>query len=940
MMTGKLSLVFGILFICSLSQTFKAQAPTYPIILNEYNVSNTPPSGAPDEKGDLSDYVELYNNHTSAINLAGFYLSNDPNNLKKWQFPSDYPQLQVASYAIVWLSGKNTNDGINYHTNFNIEQCKKQWIILSNAAGVVYDKVEVLPTKAGHVRGRIDYDNIGAGAWNIFTTKSPGFANGAPAAIDYAPTPKIYLSTSTNFTSPVNSGEFDPSGANLAFIRLGNETYDTLTSCYDVFYTLNGDYPIPFYPGNTNGNYYRYTDSLTSVIPISQTSVIRAIAVPKPNSLLCPANTLPSFCETNTYFIDAEYNNFSKDFGVISVSIDRADTGWFNSNGTYAASVHVEYYDNKKQVSEGYAMITRPVNEEWRTAQKGFYITKDDRLGSGCNFEGNIFNVEGLGTTTRTLFPALHLKAGDYESHSIIAGSTGSATTMSYGTGVRDILVQSLAAKYDLHVSPLHIKPVIAFVNGKYYGVYDLREIYDGFYEEFYNGQLPSNVDLNFVHAGQEGRVSYWDGTSPSAGADFNAEVYNIVKTRPMTSPNDYNKVMTNLDKASFIDYMILNSYAMNSDFGAAGNLWSNNVTLAKGGDKSKGGSKWHFYLWNIPSAFNYTNVSLSGAPINNPNISPCFLYNTINTNFLYVPTPRAYNGMGNIMTKFMSALQGNAGFQLEYKNRYQDLLNGPLKCDVILKQLDYIYELYKTEMKYHEDPSSAPFPGKFNSTLDAWDTNMVRLKDIVDKRCYVVETTLNKKGCFGAAGPFNLSVDVRPEGSGMVKLNTTLLENYVWTGKYYQTNLGFKAIPTSTDYVFHHWEFSGPAPADGILSKDSVVVNFNTGGDVIAVFTDKRNGVNNSDDGANVPTGFTPNGDGYNDVFRALGSSEYVGEFQMTIWNRWGQEVFRSVDPKVGWDGKFNGQDAQTGVYAYIISYKNIYNENKLVKGNVTLTR
>lgn len=166
------------------------------------------------------------------------------------------------------------------------------------------------------------------------------------------------------------------------------------------------------------------------------------------------------------------------------------------------------------------------------------------------------------------------------------------------------------------------------------------------------------------------------------------------------------------------------------------------------------------------------------------------------------------------------------------------------------------------------------------------------------------------------------------------------MLDSYIWYGKYYQTNLSFKAIPTNTAYVFHHWEFSGPAPVDGILSKDSVIVNFNTGGNVVAVFTDKRNGINNSDEGANVPTGFTPNGDGYNDVFRPLGSSEYVSEFEMTIWNRWGQEVFRSTDPLMGWDGKFKSQDAQTGVYAYIINYKNIYNELKMVKGNVTLTR
>jgi gliding motility-associated-like protein len=934
MMTGKLSLVFGIFFIFNVTQTLKGQSPTYPIVFNEYCVSNTP-TGYTDEKGVLNDYVELFNNHTSAINLTSFYLSNDRNNLAKWKFPSNYPQLQVATYAIIWLSGKNTNVGGNVHTNFTMEQCKNQWLILSNGSGVVYDSVFIQSTKAGHVRGRVDYDNIGSGAWKIFTTKSPGFANGAPSASNYAPTPKIFLSGTTNYTGTVNTGSFLTDATKNAIIVLENQQYDTASSCYDIFYTLNGHYPVPFYNGSDvfDTYYFKYADSLTA-IPMQSTTIIRAIAVPKPNSTICPINTLPSFCETNTYFVDVEHNAFDTNFGVISLSLDRADTGWFNAQGTYAASVHVEYYDQKKQISEGYGMITRPIQEEWRTAQKGFYITKDDRLGSGCNFEGNIFNVEGLGTTTRTVFPALHLKGGDYESHSVISGSTGSASTESYGTGVRDVVMQSIAAKYNLNVSPLHIKPVIAFVNGKYWGVYDLREIYDRFYEEFYNGQAQTALDLNFVHTAQEGAVSYWDGPYPALGADFNAEVYNVVRTRPMTNGNDYNKVMANMDKASLIDYMILNSYGMNAD------LWGNNVALAKGGDKTKPGGKWHFYLWNMPSAFNYTNVTPTGNIIPSPSKSPCFLYNTVNSTFLYTPTLRAYNGMGNIMTKLMSSLQGNAGFQLEYKNRYQDLMNGPLSCVNIEKQFDFVYKLYSKEMKYHEDPGSTPFPGKFNSKIDNWDSNMVKLRKFISNRCFVLETGLNAKGCFGAAGPFNLSVDVQPTGAGQVKLNTTLLENYVWEGKYYQTNLSFKAIPINSDYVFHHWEFTGPSPIDGILSKDSVIVNFNTGGNVVAVFTDKRNGINNSDENANVPNGFTPNGDGINDIFRPLGSSEFVSEFEMTVWNRWGQEVFRSTDPLNGWDGKFKGQDAQSGVYAYIINYKSIYKELKMVKGNVTLTR
>jgi gliding motility-associated-like protein len=936
MITRKLLLVFGLFFFLNATENMMAQqGPTNPIILNEYCVTNVP-SGYPDEKGVLNDYVEIYNNHTQALDLKGFYLSNDRLNLLKWKFPANFPQLQVANYTLVWLSGKNTNDGVNFHTNFTIEQCKNQWIIISNASGVVYDSIFVQPTKAGHVRGRVDVNNIGVGAWRIFNTKSPKYANGTPTASSYAPTPKIFVATSTNFTANPNPGGFFADGAQIAYFRLQNQTYDETNSCYDIFYTLNGDYPVPFYPGlvSTDGFCFKYVDS-TTTITLAKTTIVRAVAVLNPTSVVCPTDVLPSFCETNTYFIDPEHNAFDPNFGVISIALDKADTSWFNSQGTPATSIHVEYYDSKTQVSEGYAMINRPPQEEWRTAQKGFYITKDDRLGFGCNFEGPIFNVEGLGTTPRKVFPTLHLKGGDYESHSLIAGSTGTAATVSFGTGIRDVVMQSLAAKYNLNVNPLHIKPVVAFVNGNYWGVYDLREVYDKYYEQFYDNQSPDSLDLDFVHSCQEGFISYWDGPVPQFGANFNSSVYNVVKVGPMNAPNIYNKVISQLDKGSFIDYMILNSYGMNSD------LWCNNVSLAKGAQAGKSGGKWHFYLWNMPSAFNYTAVAPTGLSFNSSAVSPCFLYNSINANYSYTPTLNAFNAQGNIMTTLMNSLKGNSSFQLEYKNRYQDLLNGPLKCENIEKHFDYVYNLYRKEMLYHEDPASTPSAGKFATTVGMWDTNTAVLRKVIALRCFYFESAFTKPGCYGAAGPFALTVDVEPSGAGKVKLNSTILDNYIWYGSYYQTQMSFKAIPTSTNYVFHHWQFNGPTPSSSVaLSMDSVSLNFNTGGAVVAVFTDKQNDIANSGSGANIPTGFTPNGDGLNDDFRPLGSGEYASEYQMTIFNRWGQEVFRSVDPLNGWDGRYKGQEALTGVYAYFITYKNIYNESKLLKGNVTLTR
>lgn len=926
--------VLGFLAVLGFAPVAKAQNNCIAISINEYCASNIPNNGFADAFGELSDWVELKCNFTNSVSLASYYLSNDRNNLFKWKFPADFVMMP-GSIRLVWLSGRNTvvttPGGKEVHANFTLEQCRNQWLILSNSAGVVRDSVYVRSTMGGHSWGRVDCFTTGAGAFKLYidAAKSPGAENGTINYSGYAPTPQIVNSIDVNQNAnKTYKGGFFPAGAQLLYFELESQLYDSAGACYDIFYTEDGSYPVPGYPPVGATKQYANSDE---PIAVGVTEVVRAIAVPKPLYPRCNAfkEVLPSFCESNTYLLDPNYQSFQPEFGVISVSMDE---NWFLANGAYATTVHVEYFDNKNQVTEGYAMIDRPITEVWATKQKGFNISIDDRFGYGCDFKGPIFNVAGLGVTTRTVFPTLHLKSGDLESHSQLLSST---TATSEGTAIRDVFIQSLAAKYDLHVNPLHIKPVIGFINGNYSGVYDLREVFDKYYENFYNGQSMDSLDLNVVHQGLEGNVKYWDNSiSTTPTNNFKSEVYDIVMGFPMSTPSKYNAVMEKLDKESFIDYMILNSYMQNQD------LFKNNVGFARGHDKTKPGHKWHYYLYNTPSTLSYTAYLNPGANLlANPSAAPCYIHNNITTPIL----PLAYDGHGNMLTQLMGKTPnkptwGNAEFQKEYVNRYLDLLNGPFKCENILAHFDYVADLFRKEMKCHEDAACDP-GADFPTVIDSWDTNVVRLRKVIEDRCFAIENQFSKKLCYGLAGPFDLTVDVRPAGTGMVKLNSLLLDNYVWKGKYYQSNLTFQAIPTSSNYAFHHWELLSLKSEDNLRS-DSITVNMFISGEVVAVFTDKTNDLSSDGDGANIPTGFTPNGDGINDLFRPLGSAEYADQYQISIFNRWGQEVFRSTDPLMGWDGNYNGSQALTGVYAYVITYKNTSGEAKVVKGNITLTR
>lgn len=911
MLKRKLILVFSLLLLLNGLNRLKGQVVTssVAIVLNEYSATNY--SGVIDNFGNQSDWVELRNVHTASVTLAGYWLSNDRFNLKKWAFPSTFT-MAVGAHRAVWLSGKNVNSPNNFHANFTLDQCKNQWLILSTAQGVVRDSVFVQKTMANHTRGRVDYANIGVAAWRLYTSNSFTLANPQlPGSYykDYCPIPTFSPATISNNT--VNAGGFYPPSApiNQIDIYLGGAA-DSAGSCFEIHYTLDGSVPTM-----TDALY-----SFASPIIVVNTAIVRAVTFPTTLTPIttCTADYLPSFCQTNTYFQDQEHNDFSTEFGVISLALDKADTNWFNSGGIDPGPIiHVEYYDKKAQVSEGYAQINRPPNEAWATKQKGYFITIDDRRGFGCNFEGDIFNVAGLGTTPRRSFYRLHLKGGDIESFSSVPSPTNSG--IAFGTAIRDVFYQSLAAKNNLNVSPLHIKPVVAFVNGRYQGVYDLRECYDAEYERYYNEQSPDSLNMMFYH-NTDGSVA----TNTMVPPNFKTSVYDWITTQPMNNASRYATAMSRLDKASFIDYMVLNSYAMNSD------QWSYNIAYARGGQPTKPGAKWHYYMWNMPAIFNFTAVSTNTYVNLSYLTSPCAVHN-----YTYAVSPGGGNGPGMMLRALMNGNTGNSSFQLDYKNRYQDLLNGPLKCENILAHYDYVKNLFLKEMKYHEDPASTPQQGAFATAMDLWDTLSSELRRNIYKRCDLFKTHFNQVGCYGMTGPYPITVDVEPAGSGNVILNTLPLANYKWSGNYYATALmSFKAIPIDTTFVFHHWEFKNHTPLNSRpLSLDSISIAFNQPDEVIAVFTDKKNDVI-------MPTGFSPNGDGNNDMFSPVGSALFTKDFDFRIWNRWGQEVFRSTDPTVGWDGYYSGQQAITGVYAYLITYKNIFNEPKILKGNVTLVR
>ena len=87
------------------------------------------------------------------------------------------------------------------------------------------------------------------------------------------------------------------------------------------------------------------------------------------------------------------------------------------------------------------------------------------------------------------------------------------------------------------------------------------------------------------------------------------------------------------------------------------------------------------------------------------------------------------------------------------------------------------------------------------------------------------------------------------------------------------------------------------------------------------------------------MPTGFTPNNDGLNDVFRVKYPFA-VRSFHMVVYNAWGEKVFETNKINEGWDGSFKGEPAIQGTYVWMISFTDNNNKGQQMKGVVNLLR
>ena len=386
-------------------------------------------------------------------------------------------------YKMVFCSKRNTVNGNQYHPNFNLSQTEGDWIILSNTFGNVIDSFKIVHMTKAN--HSVGRSTNGAADFKLFTTPTPNGAN-AGAINFYTPTPVFSIQAG-----------FYPTAQTVSI------------SCPDptatIRYTIDGSDPTgtsPLYAGP---------------ISISTTKVLRAAAF---------SANLQSFTETNSYFI-----NVSHSIPVVSVCSQGVFTLVANGNQIEPVGGFELFEESGVFIDDGQGDFNKHGNDSWAYDQRGFDFIMRDQYGYNGDIEHQIFPEN-----TRDNFQRLILKPAASDNYSF-----------ENGAHIRDAFIHTLSIRADMKLDERTWRPCVVYLNGQYWGVYEIREKCDDHdYTDFKYNQDKFHLEY----------LKTWGGTweeygAPNALTNWNS-LRNYIATNNMGNATNFAYVDSLLNWESF----------------------------------------------------------------------------------------------------------------------------------------------------------------------------------------------------------------------------------------------------------------------------------------------------------------------------------------------------------------------------------------------------
>ncbi len=540
--------------------------------------------------------------------------------------------------------------------------------------------------------------------------------------------------------------------------------------------TLSSPIPGAQIRYTTNGNVPKSTDQLyTSQIHISSTKVVRA--------RVFLSGYLPGPTITNTFLINE--NTHLPVFSIVTDSLNLWDynTGiyvkgpnasttspYFGANfwEPWQKPASVEFFDKgQNSIIKFDSDIEIYGNYSRAKDQKSFEIKLSDRYG-----------------TSEINYPFWTDKPYVDKVEKVIVHNAGTDwNVVHFRDGLMERIMRNTYSGY------LSSEPTIMFLNGAYWGVYNVREHNNATWIKNNYGLDKSEIDLldesgSSIEVKEGSDVSFWD-------------MYNYATSQNASTQSYYDYMNTVLDLKNYADYFIAETYYNNGDW--IGD-WTNNIKMWR---PNSSGSKWKYLLMDTDYGFG--------------------LKGSVNDNRLSIAiNPVAFS----YSSEMFDAITDNPTFKKYFINRYADLINTIYLPSNVQDEIDHFQDSTAFDMVDHF--------AKWGSNTSTWQSNINSMKTFVNARPDKVRDQIKTQ--FGLAAKVTLTLNCSPAGSGRIEISTITPTSLPWSGVYFNGNpVTLTAIP-NPGYTFDHFRSNVVISSNNF--NQSVTYNFTANDVITAYFT------------------------------------------------------------------------------------------------------
>jgi hypothetical protein len=776
------------------------------IKINELMASNA--TTITDNAGGYSDWLELYNPTASAIDLAGYYITDNFSNKTKFQFTTTLGQVVVPAngYLIIWASGEVTRGP--KHTSFSLSADGEALALVLPDGLTIVDSLSFGPQWRDVSYGR---EPNGSATFKYFSPASPGSVNLTANAYTGLAASPVFSAESgfypSAFSLTISSTEpeatiyyttdgSDPSSGNLAGTNyyyknqypelVGQTAGPSYTNTYRS-YQYNGT-PISIINRNSPVQ-PNVVSNISTTIKYSYTppqadSVFKGTTV---RARVYVPGKLPSEIISKIYFFTPA--GLPK-YTVPVISIQTTPSRLFDyTDGIYVAGKDFVDYRNGTNTSgteKNYNRSTEiPVNFEILDTN-GVKFSQNVGLrihGSGSRdldkkslrfyasgaYGAPEYNYPLVPTLPFTNFKRFMMKTSgnDYER-----------------TLFKDASISQMAE--GLNFENQQSRPSVMFINGEYWGIHHITERLD---EYHYANHF--NIDADSI----EYYSGFNDNNVPEIEDDSGhwGVTLNFMKNNAMSNTANYDYIKERIDVESFIDYTAMELYAANWDW-PIGNItyWRYKTPYSPTKPKGKDG-RWRWALYDTDLSFEEYNENYF-TKFDNPNTADY---------------PYKY-------------LIENTEFKNQFITRYADLINTQFQPTRLLEIINAKKNVIDAEIRGNITRWQRP------STYANWQGFVNLMTTFATLRPPIVRGHIQSR--FSLSGQYDLTVNVSNPDHGYVRVNTidvlpttpgVSASPYPWTGKYfYQSDNSLPVVIRARPklgYKFKHWVYNATILTDSV---------------------------------------------------------------------------------------------------------------------------